>query len=76
MESLLSGAAVSATHIAVTAQIKNLLGSLMINAFPNGESRLTVLVRNGSERQARQTLATTKWPLAIDVEESPSRSEA
>jgi hypothetical protein len=58
-------------HAAVTAEVKNVLGSLMISGMPNGEDRLTVLVRHGDGRRARRILAANKWSLAIDVVEAP-----
>lgn len=61
----------SARHVTVTAEIKNLLGSLMISGIPNGDDRLTVLVTHGDGRRARRVLAASKWPLAIDVVEAP-----
>lgn len=57
-------------HAAATAQIKNILGSLMVSGMPNGD-RLTILVRHGDGRRARSILAANKWSLAIDVEEAP-----
>jgi hypothetical protein len=66
----------SQRHVTVTAEIKNLLGSLMISGMPNGDDRLTVLVRHGGSRRARSILAANKWPLAIDVVEAPGSSHA
>jgi hypothetical protein len=63
---------VTTPHAAVTAQIKNILGHLMVNAFPNGADRLTVLVMHGGGRRAREVLAANCWPLALDVREVPT----
>jgi hypothetical protein len=44
MEGFLSGPPVTTSDAAVMAQIKNIFGQLMINAFPSGADRLTTLV--------------------------------
>ncbi len=58
------------TQTSVRAQIKNVLGSLMIDAFPNGDDRLNVLVLAGNVRRARRVLASCTWRVQIDVIEA------
>lgn len=60
---------------AARAQIKNILGGIMIDAFANGPDRLTVLVRAGDGRRARSVLSANRWTLAIDVTEAPATKE-
>lgn len=58
------------TLSALISQIRNVLGGVMINGFPNvPANRVTILVRAGTKRRAHEILNANKFPVAIDLEE-------